>query len=180
MESEKRVGAIPVLAVIALILLVAAVFAVYFEDQLFGVQVQSNKDLEMQALQVYVDKEPYNQQAWVNLGWLYYTEGEYAHAKEKLEQAVELDPESQVAFYNLGLVYMELEEYEAAEKSLLRSLDLARHPDTLYVALGEMYLRKGDYDKALEYLEQGENWLPTSPDVYLRMEIGRASCRERV
>ncbi len=108
----------------------------------------------------------------VNLGTLYYQEGEardiegrteeardlFGQAVETLEAAVAIDPISPTAHYFLGVALYKTSEYPRAESMLNRAIELDGDLDDAFLALINVFNRQGRYQEALEavttYLER--------------------------
>ena len=86
--------------------------------------------------------------------------------------------EGQNEDHELAHAYMGVRNYDKALQFALA--EYKRRPANIEVneTVAMVYYRKGEYAKALPYIETAQKTNCVNPELY--MEIGRASCRERV
>ena len=122
-------------------------------------------------LSVFGESHPYVARSYNNIGYVYYSLGEYAKALEYLEKSLDISleiygdshPDVATSYNNIGSAYNRLGKYAKAleyyEKSLTIRLEIYgdSHPDvaTIYENIGSVYNRLGKYAKSLEYCEKG-------------------------
>lgn len=87
---------------------------------------------------------------YVEMGGMYFQQGDYDLARERLKRALKLDPDSAQAHATLGLVYQAQDEPDLAEQNFKRALD--EKPDytrgrTFY---GAFLYSQGRYKDAYE------------------------------
>ncbi|MDW7651993.1 MAG: tetratricopeptide repeat protein [Bacillota bacterium] len=169
MAEEKTIGAVPTLATIAVLLIITAVVAVKYESVLFPVHSMSKGEYKLDIAIRMVDHNPNDEQARINLGWLYYNAGNYTDAIKEFEAAIKLDTGNPVAYYNLGLAYIELGQLKVAEEQLQKSLQYSRHPDLVFIALGEINFRQEEYEDAILYYEEALRWIPNMPEIHMML-----------
>jgi tetratricopeptide (TPR) repeat protein len=111
----------------------------------------------------------------VNLGTLYYQEGEaraaegnaeeaahmFAQAVETLESAIRVDPLSPTAHYLLGASLAKTADLERAETMLDRALDLNPGLEDALLPLINVYSRQGRYREAADAIDR---YLEREPD----------------
>ena len=111
----------------------------------------------------------------INLGTLYYQEGEvrdiegrteeardlYRQAVETLEGAITMDRISPTAHYFLGVALYKTSEYPRAESMLNRAIELNGDLDEAFLALINVFSRQGRYQEALEVVT---TYLERNPD----------------
>jgi CHAT domain-containing protein len=120
---------------------------------------------------------------WSDLGWVYYSMGDYGRAMESYGKALEL---SQAIGYkeglcpailSLALVYLEEADYQKAEELSNQGLQIARElKDKLTEAgalgdLGYAYQRQGDYPQAERYFTEAVGLARTLPDSGTTIQI---------
>lgn len=101
--------------------------------------------------------------AYQNLGWSYYSEGDYASAEKNLELAeatfsLTKDLQDRANIFNLfGALYLKKNEFDRAKEYYETSLEIflelgdKEGIPKIYNNLGVIYKKKADYQKALEY-----------------------------
>jgi len=101
------------------------------------------------------------QQAYLNLGLVYFAKGEMRRAVFYFKKAISLDPGFALAHANLGFTYFELKSYDEAEESLERAKELLRKmPGSelnlaeVNLYLGRINLLKRNYRRAAEFFEE--------------------------
>ena len=122
--------------------------------------------------------------AHVNLGVIYYQEGErhaadenvveamgtFAEAYASLELALELDPVSVQGRFYMGATLYRLAEFDQAEAQLQAAVELGGGHAESRLMLINVYNRQGRYDRALE---QANLFLDENPDAPQRGSIER-------
>ncbi len=122
--------------------------------------------------------------AYVNLGALYYQEGQrhaatengiealgtFAEARASLETAIELDPASVPGHFYLGATYYRMMQIDEAESELQLAIDIAGQHAQSRLMLINVYARQQRYDDALE---QANAFLDENPDAPEREAIER-------
>lgn len=105
--------------------------------------------------------DPFLEDAYRNLGFLRWTERQFASAREALQQAVKLSPDDSFAHYYLGRVELDAQRYQQA----FLELELSRQPlpaDTGFlIQAATGYIALGRLENARRSLEQLTN-LPLS------------------
>ncbi|HEY6330269.1 MAG TPA: CHAT domain-containing protein [Blastocatellia bacterium] len=133
--------------------------------------------------QIDPDRETAVAERWSDLGWVYYSMGDYGGAMESYGRAFQL---SQAIGYKQGLceatlclalVYLEQADYEKAEELSGEGLQIARElndTETAAGALGNLgyaYQRQGDYPRAERYFTEAVGLARTLPDSGTTIQI---------
>ncbi len=109
--------------------------------------------------------DPNSAANWVNLGWVYFQQGQYNQALAQYKKAMDIDPNYYPAHYNLGLAYMQVKKFDLAAESLKKAISIERKSGAAYLNLGVSYNQLGKYDEAIKYLQQAYKFNPGSVDV---------------
>lgn len=62
-------------------------------------------------------KNPQNQDAWVNKGWVHEEFGEYEPALKAYKKALDIDEVSQIAWINMAAIYKKQGRYDLAKRA---------------------------------------------------------------
>jgi tetratricopeptide (TPR) repeat protein len=90
--------------------------------------------------------------AWVNLGLVYRSVGDYASGLEALHRAADLWPDSFHVQLSLGRFHERFSEYEEAAKYYRRATELKPDSAIAWNNLGASFLHDGQFEKAEEAL----------------------------
>ncbi|MFQ5694875.1 MAG: tetratricopeptide repeat protein [Terriglobia bacterium] len=107
-------------------------------DEWFALALECEADpaTHEQAIDAYkhvLEKRPHSVEAHINLGTLFYEQGELESAVHLYLHALELDPENPLPCFNLGSVFDELGQLKKARDYLRRALALKPdYPDAHY------------------------------------------------
>ncbi len=93
------------------------------------------------------------QRAYSNLGYTFYTKGDYHNAMLTLKEAIIRYPDFLQPIYFLGLVYIKLGKIEAAIEEFKKAVNLAPQYIDAHWELANAYLRTGDVGKAFKHFK---------------------------
>lgn len=108
---------------------------------------------------------------WVNLGWIYFQQGQYNQALAQYKKAMDIDPNYYPAYYNLGLAYMQVKKYDLAAETLKKAVTLEPKSGVAFLNLGISYTQLGKYDEALKYLQQAYKFNSGSAEVLYQIGL---------
>ena len=93
--------------------------------------------------------------AWILLGYGYFSLAKYDFALEALQNAYELDPTDASTTYLLGIIHQLMKNYSEAASFLSLSLNNGYHDAVnIHQHLADIYLADAKYDRAIdEYME---------------------------
>jgi tetratricopeptide (TPR) repeat protein len=97
---------------------------------------------------------PHLAAAYNNLGMLYFSQRDYYHAAQVLEQGLKLNPDMPTASAMLGLSYLEVGENEKAEPLLEAAVRANPNDDNTQIALARTLINLKRYDEATPYLRR--------------------------
>ena len=105
-------------------------------------------------LQKYIDKNPYSEIAWHQLGRLHYSVKEYENAIRAFDYATLIDDEFLGAFMEKAKAYERLKKYSEAVESYNRTIELDDATSYALLRMGKCYEKLGDKALALKYFNQ--------------------------
>ena len=105
-------------------------------------------------LNKYIDKNPYSEIAWHQLGRLHYGVKEYENAIRACEYATLIDDEFLGAFMEKAKAYERLKKYEEAIESYSRTIELDDATSYALLRMGKCYEKLGNKALALKHFNQ--------------------------
>jgi len=99
-------------------------------------------------------------QSHLNLGLLYFDQGEFAKTEAEYRQAIRLDPEFAGAYVNLADLYRDQQASDKVEHVLREGLGRLPKNAEIKHALGLYFVRQKQLSKALELLEEAARLRP--------------------
>ncbi|WP_158729484.1 lipopolysaccharide assembly protein LapB [Flavobacterium sp. I-STPA6A] len=115
--------------------------------------LDQNQDA-IQFLKGYIDKNPYSEIAWHQLGRLHYSVKEYEEAIRAYEYATLIDDEFVGAFMEKAKAYERLKNYEKAVESYSRTIELDDATSYALLRMGKCHEKLGNTTLALKYYNQ--------------------------
>ncbi len=115
--------------------------------------LDQNQDA-IQFLKKYIDKNPYSEIAWHQLGRLHYSVKEYEDAIRAYEYATLIDDEFVGAFMEKAKAYERLKNYEKAIESYSRTIELDDATSYALLRMGKCHEKLGNTALALKYFNQ--------------------------
>ncbi len=111
----------------------------------------------LSALEIYLDYETEDAQAWMWMGQALYKSGRYRAAVEALDTALKYDSDMPEAFYTRGLAYLELKEGQQAVNNFIVSISGNTQSFIQQLDLARALLVAGRYSDAHGQLNKCEN-----------------------
>ncbi|MBC5863283.1 tetratricopeptide repeat protein [Flavobacterium sp. K77] len=138
--------------------------------------LDQNQDA-IQFLKTYIDKKPYSEIAWHQLGRLHYSEKEYQDAIRAFEYATLIDDEFLGAFMEKAKAYERLKKYEEAIESYTRTIELDDATSYALLRLGKCHEKLGNSALAIKFYNQtvhedpllDKGWIAIT-DFYVRLK----------
>ena len=115
--------------------------------------LDQNQDAISYIIQ-YIDKNPYSEIAWHQLGRLHYSVKEYENAIRAFEYATLIDDEFMGAFMEKAKAYERLKKYTEAIENYSRTIELDDATSYALLRMGKCYERLGNKALALKYFNQ--------------------------
>lgn len=152
--------------VLAAALIIAAGFWIgeaFFWNQ-YDVVNPIDKDIAYLENAVAGDKN--NDKLLVDLGWLYYRQGNYEKSIDTLNKAIQVNKLNPAAHYNLGVVYEEIRLLDKAAAEFQKSIQLEPDSKVANFSLGKLYYTENKWDDAIEQFKSASANNPVSADNY--------------
>ena len=105
-------------------------------------------------LNKYIDKNPYSEIAWHQMGRLYYGVKDYENAIRAFDYATLIDDEFLGAFMERAKAYERLEKYEEAIESYNRTIELDDATSYALLRIGKCHEKLGNTALALKYYNE--------------------------
>jgi tetratricopeptide (TPR) repeat protein len=102
-------------------------------------------------LNKYIDKNPYSEIAWHQMGRLYYGVKDYDNAIRAFDYATLIDDEFLGAFMERAKAFERLNKYEEAIESYKRTIELDDATSYALLRIGKCYEKLGNKVQALKY-----------------------------
>jgi tetratricopeptide (TPR) repeat protein len=116
-------------------------------------QQHGDEATAIQKYQAMLKLAPHLAPAYNNLGMLYFSQHDYPHAAQVLEQGLKLNPDMPTASAMLGLSYSQMGENEKAEPLLEAAVRANPNDDNAQMALAHTLINLKRYDEATPYLK---------------------------
>jgi tetratricopeptide (TPR) repeat protein len=128
-------------------------------------------------LNKYIDKNPYSEIAWHQMGRLYYGIKEYDNAIRAFDYATLIDDEFLGAFMEKAKAFERIKKYEEAIESYNRTIELDDATSYALLRIGKCYEKLGNKVQALKYLNKtvhedpllDKGWIAIT-DFYIRQK----------
>jgi len=111
-------------------------------------------DLAIDYLKDYIDKDPYSEVAWHQLGRQYFTLGSFDEALRAFDYAVVVDEYFLGGYLEKAKTLEQLERYEEAIENYLITLKLADATSFTYLHIGQCYEALNNASMALKFYDK--------------------------
>ncbi|MCK9304868.1 MAG: tetratricopeptide repeat protein [Bacteroidales bacterium] len=131
-----------------------------YEDIAFCLEKLEKPEESLKYYLRYLDKDPFSDYVWFNVGTLYARSKNYDKALEAFEYAIALNPENSSAIYNKAIVYIDTFRYETGIRTFK---ELLKHePGNIYamITIADASLKIDDPESARLYYKMA---LETDP-----------------
>ncbi|PCI04889.1 MAG: hypothetical protein COB81_02355 [Flavobacteriaceae bacterium] len=142
-----------------------------------------NKHVEAIAfLTKYIDKDPYSEVAWHQLGRQHYVLDQFQEALRAFDYAVLVDELFVGAYIEKAKTLEKLERYSEAIENYKATLELEDATTFALLRIGECYLELKDYDNALQFYKRtvhedpllDKGWMALSSIYYQQKEYEKS------
>lgn len=117
----------------------------------FKDSLRQNVDLTSRDGQAYM---------YLQIGWFYKTEKEYAEAEKAFQKAAKINPKDNRIYSELGLSYQEWGKYDKAEKAFRKAIETNPNDQEAYMELARFYQAEEKHSQAEEILNQAAKQNP--------------------
>lgn len=112
------------------------------------------KEEALAFFQRLVDKDPYNNKAWTNIGDIYRMSGQYEASIDPYEYSLSIDPEDIWTNMHLADIYYDLGRYKEAIDTLEEALRNGVETSMIHTTIGDCYYRLNDLQSAEEHFNK--------------------------
>tara|TARA_R110000787_G_scaffold55942_5_gene128854 strand:- start:4925 stop:6301 length:1377 start_codon:yes stop_codon:yes gene_type:complete len=116
--------------------------------------MEKNHEQAIIFLNAYLDRNPYSEVAWHQLGRQYFVLKRYKEALTCFDYAVLIDESFIGGYLEKAKTYEQLGEYEDAIKNYMLTLELDDPTAFAFVRIGECYQQIGNLDSAISYYKK--------------------------
>ena len=100
----------------------------------------------------YIEKDPFNDNVWLNFGIIYARKDESTRAIEAFDYAFALNSANSSALYNKGILLVNNDKFSDAIETFDEFILLEPASYHSFIAISEVFILKGQYDQALIYI----------------------------
>lgn len=119
--------------------------------------MESNHEEAIKYLESYIEKNPYCEVAWHQIGRQYFVLNKFKEALRAFDYAVLIDESFIGGYLEKAKTLEELKRYEDAIENYLITLELDDPTAFVYVRVGECYQKLDDLDTAVKYFKKAVN-----------------------
>jgi tetratricopeptide (TPR) repeat protein len=116
-----------------------------------------------------INKTPYNELAWFNLGTAYQGMKLFEKAIDAYQYAVAIDDKFEYAYRNMGDAFIRIRKYNEAIEVLNRHLEIAKPEDVIYEAIGHCYQKQKRFTQARFYYRKASHLNPNDDKLHFRI-----------
>jgi tetratricopeptide (TPR) repeat protein len=116
-----------------------------------------------------IDKHPYSELAWFNLGAAYQGLKLYEKAIDAYQYALAIDEKFDYAYRNIGDAYIRLRRYREAIEALEKVLELSKPEEVIYEAIGHCYDHLKQYAQARFHYRKASHLNPEDSKLFYKI-----------
>jgi tetratricopeptide (TPR) repeat protein len=126
--------------------------------------------------------DPKRDDAYNNLGTVYYQTGQFDLAETQAQAALKLKPNDARTHYLLGTIYLQRDPKKdptvlnKAQKEFETAVANEAGLGAAYIGLANVYLFKGDYNNATLQAKKGVDLMKDDPDPFALWALAQAQC----
>ncbi|MDR0793269.1 MAG: tetratricopeptide repeat protein [Chitinophagaceae bacterium] len=118
-----------------------------------------------------IDKVPYCELAWFNLGSAYYGIKLYEKAIDAYMYAITINEKFDYAYRNMGDAYIRMRKYKEAIDTLQKLLEFTRPEEILYEAIGYCYHKIKNFAQARFHFRKASHLSPGDSKLYHKIAL---------
>ncbi len=126
---------------------------------------------QLAHFQQMVVKEPENIDHRTELGFTYYTLGDYRGALDHLEQAIKMDETYLPAYLSRGFVYVALGRLDEALRDFEQAKELSPEDFRGHLNSGIVFREMGMFEESIADLERARTLHPRGSDIYYHLAL---------
>jgi len=144
--------------------------------------MEKDHEQAISFLNAYLDKSPYSEVAWHQLGRQYFVLDRFKEALTCFDYAVLIDESFIGGYLEKAKTYEQLGEFEDAIKNYLLTLELDDPTAFAFVRIGECYQKIGQLDEAISYYKKSvhedplldKGWILLTEAYYVQEDYQKA------
>jgi predicted Zn-dependent protease len=133
------------------------------------IRLKQNTGTVMKDLEKKYRARPEDPEATHLLGIAYGANGDWARARDQLEQAIQLGPTIPGIDRDLGRAYTHTRQFQKAHEAFQREISKERDDPVTHLYLGELFEKESDYRGAVRSYLRARQLVPLWPEVARRL-----------
>lgn len=142
----------------------------YYNDFAFCYERMNNLELSEKYYNMYLDKDPFNDNVWFNLGTVYARQNLMEKAIDSFEYSIALNKANSSSLYNLAVVYLNLEKYEESAKYFEQFNECEINNLSGVLGLANAYMGGRQFAKAIEMFDKAKMLDEKCSEAYMGIE----------
>lgn len=118
-----------------------------------------------------IEKHPFNELAWFNLGAAYQGLKLYEKAIDAYQYAIAIDDKFDYAYRNMGDAFIRLKKYKEAIEVLSKVLELGRPDPVIFEALGHCHDKLNNFSQARFHYKKASHLDPEDSQLYYKVAL---------
>lgn len=137
----------------------------------------------LEAYQKAISLNPQNDAALVNLGTVYYQNGQFDEALKNVKAGLAINPNDATSQYILGAIYLQQDpasksgSVDNAQQAFEKAIQLDPKMAVAYTGLATVKLFKNDFSGAKANAQKGLELAPGTKDPYVYWALAQAQCQ---
>ncbi len=146
----------------------------YYNDLAFCYERMGEFKLSEKYYNLYLDRDPFNDNVWFNIGTVYARQGDMEKAIDAFEYSIALNKENSSSLYNLAVVYLNLEKYEESARYFEEFNECEKDSLAGVLGLANAYMGCREFAKAIDMFSKAKKIDQKCGEAYLGIEVCQA------